>query len=180
MRHIHTSIISRYLAVRGNNKILRTLPPHISSYYRVTTPPHSSYRYPTQNKNHHSQILLTQSTPTHIYNHYSTFVTHNTSHLFNFTHICTTLSPLDLWTDPAGMTSLPARCTKKLAGGPQTGRSDSPPLVRVNGVGRQQQHHDGTNSGCERCNGERDTMIYYIYMRSMDGQTRELKELCYL
>ena len=31
MRHIHTSIVSRHLATRGNNKTLRTLPPHISS-----------------------------------------------------------------------------------------------------------------------------------------------------
>ena len=31
MRHIHISIISRHLATRGNNKILHTCPPHISS-----------------------------------------------------------------------------------------------------------------------------------------------------
>ena len=31
MRHIHTSIDSRHLATRGNNKILRTPPPPISS-----------------------------------------------------------------------------------------------------------------------------------------------------
>ena len=31
MRHIHTSIVSRHLATRGNNKLLRTPPPHISS-----------------------------------------------------------------------------------------------------------------------------------------------------
>ena len=30
MRHIHTSIVSRHLATRGNNKIMRTPPPHIS------------------------------------------------------------------------------------------------------------------------------------------------------
>ena len=30
-RHIHTSIVSRHLTTRGNNKILRTPPPHISS-----------------------------------------------------------------------------------------------------------------------------------------------------
>ena len=30
MRHIYTSIASRHLATRGNNKILRTPPPHIS------------------------------------------------------------------------------------------------------------------------------------------------------
>ena len=31
MRHIHTSIVSRHLAIRGNNKILRTPPPNINS-----------------------------------------------------------------------------------------------------------------------------------------------------
>ena len=31
MRHIHTSIVSRHLAIRGHNKILRISPPHISS-----------------------------------------------------------------------------------------------------------------------------------------------------
>ena len=31
MRHIHISIVSRHLAPRGNNKILRTPPPHISN-----------------------------------------------------------------------------------------------------------------------------------------------------
>ena len=31
MRHIHTSIVSRHLATRGNNEILLTPPPHISS-----------------------------------------------------------------------------------------------------------------------------------------------------
>ena len=31
MRNVHTSIVSRHLATRGNSKILRTPPPHISS-----------------------------------------------------------------------------------------------------------------------------------------------------
>ena len=35
MRHIHTSIVSRHLATRGNNKILRTAPPHISSSVEI-------------------------------------------------------------------------------------------------------------------------------------------------
>ena len=39
------------------------------------------------------------------------------------------------------MTALLARWTEKLAGGPQAGTSDSPPLARVMGVGRQQQHN---------------------------------------
>ena len=52
--------------------------------------------------------------------------THDTHRLFNCTHIPTTLSPLDLWTDPAGVTALLVRWTEKLAGGPQAGTSDSP------------------------------------------------------
>ena len=52
--------------------------------------------------------------------------THDTHHLFNCTHIRTTLSPLDLWTDPARVTALLAKWTEKLAGGPQAGTSDSP------------------------------------------------------
>ena len=62
------------------------------------------------------------------------------NHLFNYTNIRTTLLPLDLWTDPAGVTALLARWPEKLAGGPQSGRSDSPPLARVMAVGKQQQH----------------------------------------
>ena len=31
MRHTHTSIVSRHIATRGNNKIQRTASPHISS-----------------------------------------------------------------------------------------------------------------------------------------------------
>ena len=31
MRHIHTSIVSRHLATRGNDKVLRTPTPHITS-----------------------------------------------------------------------------------------------------------------------------------------------------
>ena len=81
---------------------------------------------------------------THIYTHIYTYIhiyiyiyTH--IYLFNCTHIRTTLSPLDLWTDPAGVTALLTRWTVKLAGGPQAETSDSPPLARVMGVGRQQQ-----------------------------------------
>ena len=51
---------------------------------------------------------------------------HNTHHVFNCTHICTTLSPLDFWTDPAGVIALMARWTEKLDGEPQAGRSDFP------------------------------------------------------
>ena len=41
------------------------------------------------------------------------------------------------------MTALLARWTEKLAGGPQAGTSDSPPLARVMGVGRQHMKASG-------------------------------------
>ena len=127
MRHIYTSIVSRHLATRGNNKILRTLPPHTSSSEgrlpRLTcrtlaqlstnkSPFLKSYLHKLDSKSHPSPLY-----PSH---------THDTHHLFNCTYICTTLSPLDLLTKHAGVTALLARWTEKLAGGPQAGTSDSP------------------------------------------------------
>ena len=129
MRHIHTSIVSWHLATRGNNKILRTRPPHTSSSEerlpRLTrrtlaqlrtnkSPFLKSYLYKVDAKTHQSPLCPLCN-----------IHTHDTHYLFNCIHIHTTLSPLDLWTDPAGMTALLARWTKKLAGGPQAGTSDS-------------------------------------------------------
>ena len=61
-------------------------------------------------------------------------------HLFNFTHIRTTLSPQDFWADPAEVMELLVRWRDKLAGGLKVGLSDSPQRARVKGVGRQLQH----------------------------------------
>ena len=130
MRHIHTSIVSRRLATRGNNKILRTPPPHTSSSEEILprltrctlaqlrtnkSPFLKSYLHKVDAKTHPSPLCPLCN-----------IHTHDTHHLFNCTHIRTTLSPLDLWTDPAGVTALLARWTEKLAGGPQAGTSDSP------------------------------------------------------
>ena len=49
MHHIHTSIFSRHLATRGNNKILRTPPPPISSSKEIIHLHHSSHPCPPQN-----------------------------------------------------------------------------------------------------------------------------------
>ena len=63
MRHIHTSIVSRYLATRGNNRILRTPPPHIS--LTVAPLPNSEQIYrPSSNHN-----IYTKSAPNHIHHH---------------------------------------------------------------------------------------------------------------
>ena len=118
MRHVHTSIVSTYLVTRGNKKILRTLPPHISSAEEILrrltrrtlaqlrtnkSPFLKSYLHKVDAKSHPSPLFPLCNTETH--------------HLFNCTHIRTTLSPLDLETDHPGVTALLARWTEKLAGG---------------------------------------------------------------
>ena len=98
MRHIHTSIISMHLAIRGNNKLLRTPPSHISSSEEISSrltrrtlvqlrtnksPSLKSHLHKADDKLHPSpQFPLCN---THI---------HNTHHLFNCSHVCTTLSEL--------------------------------------------------------------------------------------
>ena len=146
MRHIHPSIVSRNLATRGNNKILHTLPHTLAALKRdfpasLVTPLPSSEQTNLPFSNH-TFTKLTPKTHPSLLCPLCNIHTHNTHHLFNCTHIRTTLSPLDLRTDPAGVTALLARWTEKLARGPQAGTSDSPPLARVMGVGRQQQHMD--------------------------------------
>ena len=69
MRHIHTSIVFRHLATRGNNKTLRTPPPHISSseerLRRLTLAQLRTNNLPSS---HHT---YTKSTPNHIHHHYA-------------------------------------------------------------------------------------------------------------
>ena len=116
------------LATRGHNKILRTPPPRISSSEvilpRLTrrtlaqlitnkSPFLKSYLHKVDAKSHPSPLCPLCNTHTH-----------DIHHILSCTHIRTTLSPLDFWTDPAGESALLARWTEKLAGGPQAGRSD--------------------------------------------------------
>ena len=130
IQHIHTSIVSRHIATRGNNKILRTPPPHISSSEEIH--PRLTCRTLAQRRTNKSSFLKSylhrvdaKSQPSPLCPLCNTH-THDTHHLFNCTHIRTTLSPPDLWTDPAGVTALLARWTVKLAGGPQARTSNSP------------------------------------------------------
>ena len=64
MLHIHTSIVSRHLATRGNNKIQRTPPPHISS---------SEEQLPRLTRRTLSQLRTTYTKlmPNHIHHHYA-------------------------------------------------------------------------------------------------------------
>ena len=87
MRHIHTSIVSRYLLARGNNKILRTTPPHINSSEKIRLT-----RQPLPNSeqiNHPSSYhTCTKSTPNHIHHYYAPSVTPT-----HMTHINLQLHP---------------------------------------------------------------------------------------
>ena len=108
MRHMHTSIVSRHLATRSNNKILLTPPPQISSSEEIVprltltqlrtkkSPFLNSYIHKVDTKSHPSPLFP----------------------LCN-TYIRTTLSPMDLWPDPAGVMELLARWRDKLARGPK-------------------------------------------------------------
>ena len=81
MRHIHTSIVSRHLATRGFTASLVTPLPNPEE---INHPP-SNHTYTVDAKSHPSQLCPLCNT-----------YTHDIHHLFNCTHICTTLSPLDL------------------------------------------------------------------------------------
>ena len=92
MRHIHTSNFSRHLATRGNNKILCRPPPHISSAEEIL---------PRLTRCTLAQLRTNKSPFLKSYVHKVDAKAHpsplcplcNTHHLFNCTHIRTTLSP---------------------------------------------------------------------------------------
>ena len=119
------------LATRDNNKILGTPLPHISSSEKILPRPTRRTFAQLRKINHTSSkytyIKLAQK---HIHTPMPLYKTpkHGTHHIFNCTHIRTTLSHLDLWIDPAGVSALPTRWMEKLAGGTQAGRSGSPQL----------------------------------------------------
>ena len=72
MRHIHTSIVFRHLATRGNNKILRTPPPHIRSAEEIH--PRLTRHNLAQLRTNQSPFLKSyypNSTPNHIHEHYA-------------------------------------------------------------------------------------------------------------
>ena len=96
MRHMHTSIVSMHLATRGNNKILRTPPPHISSSGEIL--PHLTCRTLPQLRTNKSPFLTylhkvdAKSHPSPLCPICNTH-THDTHHLFNCTHMRTTFYP---------------------------------------------------------------------------------------
>ena len=120
MCHIHTCIVSRHLATRGNNKILHTHLYHtlaaLKRYFpSLVAPLPNSEQTNLSSANH----TYTKSTPNHIQHYYSPSATPtHTPSLQLHPHMHHTVT-LDLWTDPTGVMELLARWRDKLAGGPK-------------------------------------------------------------
>ena len=88
MRHIHTSIVSRHLATRGNNKIPCTPDLHhklaaLKIYFTdsLVSPLPNSEKTNLPSSNH----TYTRSTPNHIHHHYTLSATPNTTHTVSST-----------------------------------------------------------------------------------------------
>ena len=114
-----------HLATRGNNKILCIPPPHISSAEEIL--PRLTRRTFAQLRTNKSPFLKSYLHNVDAKLHPSPLCplcnthTHDTHHVFNCTHIRTSLSSLDLWTYPAGVKELLARWRGKLADEPKAG-----------------------------------------------------------
>ena len=123
MCHINIPIVFMHLSRICNNKILRTPPPHISSSEEIL--PRLTRRTLAQFRTIKSPFLKSHLHKVDVNSHPSplgplcNIHIHNTHPLFNFTHVRNTLSPLDLCTDPVGVTVLLVIWTEKLAGGLQ-------------------------------------------------------------
>ena len=95
MYHMHTSIVSRHLATRGNNKILCIPPPHI----RRRDTSHITLRTLAQLRTNKSPFIKTYLHKVGAKSHPSPLCplcnthTQDTHHFFNCSHIRTTLSP---------------------------------------------------------------------------------------
>ena len=84
MRHIHTSIVSRHLATRGNNKILHHTLAALKRYFpaSLVAPLPSSEQTNLPSSNH----TYTKSMSRHIHHHYSPSVTStHTTHIISST-----------------------------------------------------------------------------------------------
>ena len=85
MHHLHTFILSRHPATRGNNTILRTPPPHISSSEEILSG--ITRRTLAQLRTNKSPFLKSYLHKVHAKLHQSPlFPLYNTNHLFNCTH----------------------------------------------------------------------------------------------
>ena len=133
MRHIHTSIVSMHLAIRGNNKILRTPAPHITSSEKIL--PRITRRTLAQLRqaNHpFSNHTYSKSTSNHIHHHNAPYVPLTYTTQFISSAASTYVPCCHPWI--SGHTPLEWRKSWLM----DHKREDrTPPLARVEGVGRQ-------------------------------------------
>ena len=138
MCHIHTSIVSRHLATRGNNKLLCTPPPHISSSEEIL-PRLNRRPLPNSEQINHpsSNHTYTKSTPNYIHHHYAPSVTPtHTSSLQLHPHHVVTPGFMDRSRRNDGTAG-------QMEGTPDwwttSGKIALTPLARIKEMGRQQQ-----------------------------------------
>ena len=101
-------------SITFNNKIATT-PKHIANYFTNNILPCLTRRTLAQLRTNKSPFLKVYLHKVDAKTHPSPLCplcnthTHDTHHLLNCTHIRNTLSPLDLWTDPAGVNGVNGR-----------------------------------------------------------------------
>ena len=131
-----------HLATRGNNKILRTPPPHINISVEIL--PRLTHRTLAQLRTNKSPFLKSYLHKVDAKSHPSPLCplcnthTYDTHHLFNCTHIRTTFSRLvdtPSWSDGTA-----GQMDREDGWWASRGNIGLPPLARVKGVGRTQQH----------------------------------------
>ena len=124
MKTIHTTIVQDHLNNRPINKLLNRPPPDIDK--KEETLPHSTRRKLSQLRTNKSPLLMTYLHKIDPANHPAANCplcndpNHDSLHLFNCPDIPTTLTVLDLWTDPVGVAALLDVWGEKL-GGPRAG-----------------------------------------------------------
>ena len=135
MRDIHTTIVSKHLAARDNNKIFRTHPPQVSSTEENLL--RHTRRTLAQLRTNKSPFLLSYLHKIDASTHPSPLCPlcrtheHTTQHLFSCPQIHTTLSALDLWRDPSGVAALLDDWREKLAANPHKAtETNSLPISR--------------------------------------------------
>ena len=111
LHHIHTSIVSRHLATRGNNKILRTPPPDISSSEEIL--PRITHHTLAQLRTNKSPFLKSYLHKVNAKTHPSPLCPLCNIHTHTIPSTAPTYTPLNLWADPAEVMELLVRWRDK-------------------------------------------------------------------
>ena len=120
LKTIHSNIVEKYLTERQPNKIINQQAPKINKEEEQLT--RKIRRTLAQIRTGKSPLLLTykHTIDPHTYPTATCPLCktheHNTTHLFNCTHIPTQLVPLDLWSNPVGAAALLDTWEQGLAG----------------------------------------------------------------